>query len=106
VTAGGPGLPVLAASYARSRGLELLPVLPDRTRYPGCAGEKQDDRLVELADAVVVVGEVPDEPTRQLLARLRAKGLPVLVVGFGDDLRTPPRPTQYESQPRHTRLPD
>jgi hypothetical protein len=105
VTSGGPGLPALAASYARSRGLELLPVIPDRVRYPGCAEEKRDERLVELADAIVVVGEVPDEPTRQLLARLRAKGLPVLVAGPMRVAPAKPRSEEAET-PRHTQLPD
>jgi hypothetical protein len=69
----------LAASDARSRGLGLLPVPPDHVRGPGCADEKRDERLVERAGAVVVAGEVPDEPTRLLVARLRAKR--VLVAG-------------------------
>jgi hypothetical protein len=80
VTAGGPGLPALAASYARCRGLELVPVPPDRVRSPGCAEEKRDERLVEPADAVVVAGELPDEPTRLLLARLWANGVRVSAV--------------------------
>jgi hypothetical protein len=80
-------------------------VLPDRNRYPGCADEKRDERLVELADAVVVAGEVSDEPTRQLVARLRAKGVPVRVVG---PIRgAPAKPRSEEAEPhRYTRLPD
>jgi hypothetical protein len=102
VTTGGPGLPALAASYARSRGLELVPVVPDCQRFPGCAQEKRDQRLVELAEAIVLVGDAPDEPTRQLLARLRARGLPVLVVG---PERVAPAAPRLEV-PRYTRLPD
>jgi len=37
LTAGGPGAPALAACYARSRGLELVALVPDHERYPGCA---------------------------------------------------------------------
>jgi hypothetical protein len=101
-TTGGPGLPALAASYARSRGLELVPVVPNCQRFPGDALEKRDERLVELADAVVLVGEAPDEPTRQLLARLRAKGVRVLNVA-----RHVTEPSAVEApRPRYTRLPD
>jgi hypothetical protein len=106
VTAGGPGLPALAASYARSRGLELLPVLPDQVRYPDCAEEKRDERLAELAHAVVVAGELPDVPTRRLLARLRAEGIRGLAVGSA---RREPAPAHEESKappPSYTRLPD
>jgi len=59
-------LPALAACHTRVRGLELLPVASDRVHYPGCAEEKGDERLSELAAVVVVVCEVPDEPTRRL----------------------------------------
>jgi hypothetical protein len=102
VTTGGPGLPALAASYARSRGLELVPVVPDCQRFPGCAQEKRDERLIELADAVVLVGEAPDEPTRRLLSRLRAKGVRVLTV----TAPTKAGPGQPEPRPPYPRLPD
>jgi hypothetical protein len=105
VTTGGPGLPALAASYARSRGLELVPVVPDCQRFPGCAQEKRDERLVELAQAVVLVGEAPDEPIRQLLARLRARGLRVLTVSAVERPMTqePEESTPMRELPR---LPD
>ena len=106
MTAGGPGLPALAASYARSRGLVLLAVIPDHVRYPGCAKEKRDGRLAELADAVVVAGEVADEPTRRLVARLRAKGVRVLVVGYARGEPAAPAHEERESPPRYTRPPD
>ena len=61
LTAGGPGVPALAASYARSRGLELLALVPDHERYPGRARERRDELLVEEADTVVVAGEPDDE---------------------------------------------
>lgn len=35
ITTGGPGLPALAASYARSRGLELMACTLDYRRHPG-----------------------------------------------------------------------
>jgi hypothetical protein len=80
VTAGGPGVPALAASYATLRGLRLVPVPLDYARHRGDAEERRDRRLVELADAMVVVWEGV-EPVREMVARLRAKGMPVVVIG-------------------------
>ena len=57
-------------------------MLTDRTRYTDCADQKRDERLVEMADAVIIGGEVPDEPTRRLLAMLVAKEVSVRVVGM------------------------
>src|SRR5262245_26279370 len=51
LTAGGPGVPALAASYARSRGLTLTVLTTDYIRYPGDAREHRDGQLVALADA-------------------------------------------------------
>ncbi|HVL15556.1 MAG TPA: hypothetical protein VM529_23500 [Gemmata sp.] len=98
-------MPALAACHTRARGLELLPVASDRVRYPGCAEEKGEERLSELADAVVVVGEVPDEPTRRLSGRLSANGARVLTVGHS---RTPDTPGLDKPGPHfaYTRLRD
>jgi YspA, cpYpsA-related SLOG family len=54
-TAGGRGIPALAASYATARGLPLVAMVPDFIEYPGNAIERRDELLVSLADAVVIV---------------------------------------------------
>jgi hypothetical protein len=80
ITAGGPGVPALAACYARSRGLPLEVALPDFNRYPANAIEKRNSQLVADADAVVVAGEDLDLGTYKLVQRVKAKGGRVLVV--------------------------
>lgn len=79
LTTGGPGVPALAACYAQSRGVPLFTLPVNHVRHPGNTIEQRDAQLVELADAAVLVGE----PTgvRELLARVKAKGLRVVVVG-------------------------
>jgi hypothetical protein len=57
LTTGGPSVPALAASYARSRGLRFAALVPDHERHPGDAVERRDEFLVAEADAAVVVGE-------------------------------------------------
>ena len=62
LTAGGPGVPALAASYARSRGLPVTVTPADFTKHPRDAAEYQLAELLAPADAVVAVyGSVPVE---------------------------------------------
>lgn len=78
LTAGGPGVPALAASYARSRGLGVEVTVGDYRRRPGSAREGQLAALVAGADAVVVVLE-PGDPGRVAeLARRAGRPLYVL----------------------------
>jgi hypothetical protein len=83
LTAGGPGVPALAASYARSRGLEVVVINPDHNKHKTDAVERCNSALVDMADAVVVVGEM-DWELRKMRARAMAKRIPVRVVGVGD----------------------
>jgi hypothetical protein len=55
-------LPATVAIYAHSRGLMLLAVPLDYVKHRGDAEERRAGRLVELADAAVVVWE-DVEPT-------------------------------------------
>src|SRR4051812_28632896 len=80
LTAGGPGVPALAASYTRSRGLELVAVPPDHVKHRGNAEERQAEVLVGVADAVVVVWDGTGVHNG-IVARARAKGIPVRVLG-------------------------
>jgi YspA, cpYpsA-related SLOG family len=82
LTTGGPGVPMLAASYATERGLPVTALVPDFGRFPAAAAvEKRDAELVELADAAVIVWAEDDPTTRKLRAMIEAKGIPVHVVG-------------------------
>lgn len=78
VTTGGSGLPALVGSYARSRNLpvEATPV----TRYPLDVRESPMKGLVGKVNAAVIVWPEVDPETMQLLALVKAKGLPVHVV--------------------------
>ena len=60
LTAGGRGVPMLAASYAAANGLELVTRVADCVRFPVDAEERCDAFLVAEADAAVVVWDVPE----------------------------------------------
>jgi hypothetical protein len=82
LTLGGPGVAMLAASYATERGLEVVPMLPELGRFPERAAiERRDSELVSLADAAVIVWEERNPAILRLLERVKAKGIPVHVIG-------------------------
>ncbi|MCE9561519.1 MAG: SLOG family protein [Planctomycetes bacterium] len=58
LTAGGPGVPALAACYAASRKLTLTTIPVDHVKHPGHTEERRDECLVELAHAAVLAGSV------------------------------------------------
>jgi hypothetical protein len=71
----------------------------DYARHRGDAEERRDGRLVELAGAAVVVWE-GFEPVRALVARLRAKGVPVVVIGHNRPARRGPAEPVEPVEPR------
>src|SRR5262245_40463779 len=82
LTAGGPGVPMLAASFAAERGLTVTALVPDYGRFPAeAAEERRDGILVAEADAAVVVWAGRDPDVRRVLARVERKGIPVHVIG-------------------------
>ncbi|MCE9563543.1 MAG: hypothetical protein K8U57_15995 [Planctomycetes bacterium] len=93
LTAGGPGVPALAACYARSRGLSLVAIPIEHIQHHGNTIEQRDARLIELADAAVLVGDASE--VRELLARVAAKGLRMVAVGVG--ARGEPRNQVYDA---------
>jgi YspA, cpYpsA-related SLOG family len=80
LTAGGRGIPALAASYATARGLPLVAMVPDFIQHPGDAIQRRDELLVSLADAVVVVPDA-ENAIWELLRRVRARRLRIVTVG-------------------------
>jgi hypothetical protein len=78
VTTGGAGLSALVASYARSRNLtvEVIPI----ARYPGPVRTSPKVGLVTKVDAAVIVWPETEPETKELLALIEAKGIPVHVV--------------------------
>lgn len=81
LTAGGRGVPMLAASYAAERGLTLTALVPDFRRFPVDAVERRDAFLVEQAVAAVIVWDDRDPAVRRVLALVERKGFPVYVIG-------------------------
>jgi len=81
LTTGGPGVPALSASYARSRGLPFRPIPPDFEIDPGNAIEKWDEVLLTEADALIIAGDELDLPTVEWMKRARRKEIPVMMVG-------------------------
>jgi len=89
LTAGGPGVPALAACYASLRKLTLTDIPADHDKHPGNTVEQRDERLVEFAHAAVLVGS-PHE-VRGLLDRMLAKLLRLEVMATAER-RTPSEP--------------
>jgi hypothetical protein len=88
LTAGGPGVPMLAASYATERGFDLRALLPEYGRFPEAAAvERRDAELVLLADAAVVVLMGNEPRVRRVLDALQARGVPVHVIGEGKPVK-------------------
>jgi hypothetical protein len=81
LTTGGPGVPMLAASYATERGLRMTALVPDFRRFPVDAVERRDAFLVSAADAAVVVWDERTPELRRVLALVARRRLPVHVIG-------------------------
>jgi hypothetical protein len=82
LTVGGPGVAILAASYATERGLTVTPMLPEFGRFPEVvAVQRRDAELVALADAAVVVLTERDPEVRRLLELVKSREIPVHVIG-------------------------
>jgi hypothetical protein len=81
LTAGGPGVAMLAASYAKERGLALTALVTDFRRFPLDAEERRDVLLVSAADATLVVWDRRTPSLRRVLSSIERKGIPVHVVG-------------------------
>lgn len=78
----GPGVAMLAASYATERGLTGTALVPEFGRYPeDAAVERRDAELVALADAAVIVWDGSNSPTQKLRALVEAKGIAIHVLG-------------------------
>lgn len=80
LTGGGPGVPMLAASYAAANGLAVDALTPDFIRFPVDAVERRDGFLVSEADAVVVVWDGRDPAIARVLKLAERKGIPVHVL--------------------------
>jgi hypothetical protein len=89
LTVGGRGVPALAASYSCSRGLSLQTVTLDYGKYPGDAEERRIARLVELADAAVVVWDEWNPNVRELVSRLHTKGVRLVLLSAREQATEP-----------------
>ncbi|VTU00985.1 Phage chromosome segregation protein OS=Geomicrobium sp. JCM 19037 GN=JCM19037_1588 PE=4 SV=1: DUF2493 [Gemmataceae bacterium] len=80
LTAGGPGIPALAACYARRRGFTLTVAPLNWGRHREAAEEARATHLAALADAAVLVGD----PTgcHRLLDVVSDRKLRVVQVGL------------------------
>lgn len=81
LTAGGRGVPMLAASYGAANGLEVVVRVPDYRHFPTDAEERRDAFLVGEADAAVVVWADRDPEVRRVLELVQRRGIPVHVIG-------------------------
>jgi hypothetical protein len=106
LTAGGRGVPMLAASYASARGLTVAARIADFARFPVGAAERRDAFLVSEADAAVVVWADRDPDVNRVLELVRRRGVPVHVLG--GPVRKPKVGRKSEPEPprREGMLPD
>jgi hypothetical protein len=106
LTAGGPGVSMLAASYAAERGLSCAALVPEFGRYPEAAAvARRDAELVAMADAAVVVLTGREPGVRRLLELLRASGKPVHIVG-AEGVAKVKAVKRTEAEPERRGLPD
>jgi hypothetical protein len=91
----GLGTDSLALSYALARRLDVVQYRADHQKHPLLfdADQARNAELVRDANAAVLAWDANDWRVRDLLARCKAKGLPVRVLGARTD---PPaeRPTR------------
>src|SRR5262245_7141802 len=104
LTAGGRGVPMLAASYATANGLEVVTRVADFRRFPLDAEERRDAFLVGEADAAVVVWDARDGAAQRVLALVERKGIPVHVIGA--PAKKPRVRREREPEPPRRGLPD
>jgi hypothetical protein len=82
---GGPGVAMLAASYTAERGLPITAHVPEFGRYPERAAiDRRDGELVAMADAAVIVWEERNPDVLRLLELVKAKGIPIHIIGGND----------------------
>jgi hypothetical protein len=106
LTCGGPGVALLAASYAAERGLSVAALIPEYGRYPEAAAvQRRDAELITLADAAVIVLTERDPDVRRLLELLQAKGEKVHIIGAAKPARVKPTAPPVEPETRRG-LPD
>jgi hypothetical protein len=105
LTAGGPGVPALAASYARYRGVEVVVINPDFNKHRTDAVERCTEELVAMADAVVIVGALGWE-LRQLRARAMGKRIPVRLVAVDDETEEDEKQRGGDDSQQETRTAD
>src|SRR5579883_3019819 len=105
LTTGGPGVAMLAASYASERGLVVSALVPDFRRFPVDAVERRDAFLVSEADAAVVVWDGRDPTVRRLSELIERRGMHVHVLGATPKNRTPGR-VRDPDPPARRGLPD
>ena len=106
VTAGGPGVPMLAASYAAERGFCVAALVPDFGRHHAVAAVgRRDAELVAQAEAALIVWDDRNPAARGLRSLVEARGIPVHVIG-GDTPRAKVQRTAPPDQEARRGLPD
>ena len=106
LTAGGPGVPMFAVSYAAERGLSVAALVPDFGRYPAVAAvDRRDAELVAMAEAAVIVWDDRDPAVRRVRSMVEAKGIPVHIIG-GDTPRAKAKRTAPPEVESRRGLPD
>lgn len=106
LTPGGPGVSMLAASYAAERGLSVAALVPDFGRYPAVAAvDRRDAELVAIAEAALIVWDERDSIVRRTRSLVEVKGIPVHVIG-GDIPRAKVKRTAPPEVESRRGLPD
>jgi hypothetical protein len=107
LTAGEPGVPTRAACYAGEGGLPLFAMPVDYAHHLGNAVEWRDTRLVEMAEAAVLVGE-PTE-VRGLLERAQARKPRLVAIGCQQEearaVAPPPEKPRFRGLPAWALIP-
>ena len=74
VSGGAVGVDFCAAEYAKLKRLKLTEFLPQYERYGRAAPIKRNERMVEMADAVLVIWDGTSKGTEHTIAYAEKQG--------------------------------
>lgn len=80
ISGGAKGVDTLAEKYADEHGLEKIIIKPEYAKYHRGAPLKRDEKMVELADEVLVIWDGSSKGTKYTADYAKKKNKPVTVV--------------------------
>ena len=80
ISGGAVGVDACAAAYAREKGIGLVEILPDYSRYGRAAPIVRNKEIVDRADAVLAFWDGKSKGTASVIQYAKKKGKPCEVI--------------------------